>query len=235
MAITGNEIEHLKDQISARWDMEDLGPAKSIVGIQVIRGSSHNITLNKSALALTVLERFDLSTIRAASTPLPVTGRLYRASDEEAEAFAAEKKPYRQAVGSLMYLAICTRPDLTHAVGVLSQHLERPSFSHWNALIHVFRYLKGTVHLGINFDGKSSSSVEGLKSQSLPEAMCDADWAGDKSTRRSTTGYVFKLAGGAISWRSKLQPTVALSSTEAEYRAITEAGQELLLLRRMMA
>lgn len=145
-----------------------------------------------------------------------------------------KKKPYRQAVGSLMYLAVCTRPDLAHAVGVLSQHLERPSFAHWDALLHVFRYLKGTTHLGIKFNGLSTTCVEGAKSQHLPESMCDADWAGDRSTRRSTTGYVFKLAGGPISWRSKLQPTVALSSTEAEYRAVTEAGQELLWLRRMM-
>lgn len=133
-----------------------------------------------------------------------------------------------------MYLAICTRPDLSHAVGVLSQHLDRPGFSHWNALTHVFRYLKGTVTLGISFTGNANPKVSGMKSESFPQAMCDSDWAGDRSTRRSTTGYVFKLAGGPISWRSKLQPTVALSSTEAEYRAITEAGQELLWLRRMM-
>lgn len=235
MAITGNDIDNIKRQIASRWDMEDLGVAKSVVGIQIIRNSPNNITLNQAALSQLILDRFDFNNLRIASTPLPVTGKLYRSSDEEAKAFAEEKRPYRQAVGSLMYLAICTRPDLSHAVGVLSQHLERPSFSHWDALVHVFRYLKGTINLGINFNGLSSSVVDGAESHDLPLSMCDADWAGDRSTRRSTTGYVFKLAGGPISWRSKLQPTVALSSTEAEYRAITEAGQELLWLRRMMA
>lgn len=114
------------------------------------------------------------------------------------------------------------------------QHLERPGKQHWDALIHVFRYLKGTVNLGIKFDGRLPSTVQGVKSFHLPESLCNADWAGDPSTRRSTTGYVFKLAGGPLSWKSRLQPTVALSSTEAEYRAITEAGQELLWLRNML-
>lgn len=76
--------------------------------------------------------------------------------------------------------------------------------------------------------------MNGHESFDLPLSHCDADWAGDRNTRRSTTGYVFMLAGGAISWKSRLQPTVALSSTEAEYRAVTEAGQELLWLRTML-
>lgn len=133
-----------------------------------------------------------------------------------------------------MYLAQCTRPDLAHAVGVLSQHLERPAKRHWEAVIHVFRYLKGTVNFGIVFDGKKSQKVAGLKSFELPTSHCDSDWAGDADTRRSTTGYIFCLASGALTWRSRLQPTVALSSTEAEYREITEAGQELIWLCNLM-
>lgn len=134
-----------------------------------------------------------------------------------------------------MYLAQCTRPDLGHAVGVLSQHLERPGTLHWDAALHVLRYLRGTTNLGITYSAHARTTVAGMESKSCPVSHCDADWAGDQSTRRSTTGYVFTLAGGALSWRSRLQPTVALSSTEAEYRAITEAGQELLWLRKMMS
>lgn len=234
LAITGNEIEHVKDQIANKWQMEDLGLAKAVVGIHITRLSTNSYFINQSSLATTMLERFNFETLKTASTPLPVTSRLYKASDEEAEAFALEKKPYRSGVGSLMYLSMCTRPDLSHAVGVLSQHLERPGRQHWDALVHVFRYLKGTRHLGIKFEGLMSDVVDGLKSHHLPESMCDADWAGDPNTRRSTTVYVFKLAGGPLSWKSRLQPTVALSSTEAEYRAITEAGQELVWLRNML-
>lgn len=234
LAITGNEIEVVKQQIASRWEMEDLGVAKSVVGIHISRLDTHTYFINQSSMAKTVLKRFGFENLKSASTPLPVTSKLYRASDEEAEAFAQENKPYRSGVGSLMYLAMCTRPDLAHSVGVLSQHLERPGKQHWDALVHVFRYLKGTIHLGIKFNGVITDPVSGAKSQHFPTSLCDADWAGDPNTRRSTTGYVFKLAGGPLSWKSRLQPTVALSSTEAEYRAITEAGQELLWLRTML-
>lgn len=134
-----------------------------------------------------------------------------------------------------MYLSQCTRPDLSHAVGVLSQHLERPGRRHWEAVIHVIRYVKGTMDLGIVYNGKNINTISGMKSFDCPVSHFNADWAGDVSTRRSTTGYIFTLAGGALTWKSRLQPTVALSSTEAEYRAITEAGQELLWLRNMMS
>lgn len=144
-------------------------------------------------------------------------------------------QPYRGVVGSLIYLAQCTRPDLGHAVGVLSQHLERPGTLHWDAAMHVLRYVRGTTNIGISYAADATTKVEGTESKHCPVSHCDTDWAGDRFTGRSTTGYVFTLAGGALSWRSRLQPTVALSSTEAEYRAITEAGQELLWLRNMMS
>lgn len=171
---------------------------------------------------------------KEAATPLSPCVKLKRASDEELEEVKGENLPYRNAVGSLMYLAQCTRPDLAHAVGVLSQHLENPSRQHWDAVTHVLRYLNGTSHLGIVYSASSSRKVDGHESFNFPLSHCDADWAGDRNTRRSTTGYVFMLAGGPLSWKSRLQPTVALYSTEAEYRAVTEAGQELIWLRTML-
>lgn len=234
LAITGTGIEKVKSQIATQWEMEDLGVARSVVGIHISRLNSNCYFLNQLSLAMTILERFECQHLKISSTPLPVKSRLYKASEEESKAFALEKKPYRNGVGSLMYLSMCTRSDLSHAVGVLSQHVEHPGEPHWDALIHVFRYLKGTTHLGIKFDGSDPHTIIGQKSHHLPVSMCDADWAGDPNTRRSTTCYVFKLAGRSLSWKSCLQPTVALSSTEAEYRAITEAGQGLIWLRNMM-
>lgn len=214
--------------------MEDLGLARMVVGIEISRLDTHSYALTQSKFAKTILARFDMTDSKPAATPLSPCVKLRKATDEELDEVKDAGLPYRNAVGSLMYLAQCTRPDLAHAVGVLSQHLERPARQHWNAVIHVFRYLNGTVNLGIVFSGKKSQIVNGLKSQECPVSHCDSDWAGDVDTRRSTTGYVFCLAGGALTWKSRLQPTVALSSTEAEYRAITEAGQELLWLRNMM-
>lgn len=234
LAITGNDIEVFKTEISLKWEMEDLGLARVVVGIEVTRINEHSYSLCQERFALTILERFSMLDCKPVSTPLSPNVKLLRASDEDAEVFSKLKLPYRSVVGSLMYLAQCTRPDLAHSVGVLSQHLKRPSMPHWEAATHVLRYLRGTTKLGIVYSSTQPNIVSGQCSFNLPVSMCDADWAGDPSTRRSTTGYIFVLAGGAISWRSRLQPTVALSSTEAEYRAVTEAGQELVWLWNMM-
>lgn len=147
-----------------------------------------------------------MTNVKEASTPLPPSFKFYRASEDEAEAFSLENINYRSAFGSLMYLAQCTRPDLAYAVGVLSQHLERPGQKHWDAVIHVFRYLKGTLRLGIVYTGEDTSTLSGQCSFILPTplAHCDADWAGDCDTRRSTTGYIFKIAGGPLTWKSRL-------------------------------
>lgn len=132
--------------------------------------------------------------------------------------FALKKHPYRSIVGSLIYLAQCTQPDLAYAVGVLSQHLDWPGYQHLKAANHNLRYLAGTIDIGIKYSGNHPSEpVKGLKSQSCPQAHCDADRARDRDTRWSMTGYIFILAGGAISWRSKLQSIVALLSTKAKY------------------
>lgn len=235
MGITGNEIASVKQSISSRWQMEDLGTAHCIVGIQITRLSPHAYSLSQPAMINAILARFGMSSCRSASTPFPADLKLTRASDVEADKFKSTGLPYRRGVGSLIYLALCTRPDISYVVGVLSQHLERPSQQHWNVFIHVLRYLKGTTQLAIHYgDTTENCSLAGNQSWQCPFGHVDADWAGDRDTRRSTTGYIFKLFGGAISWRSKLQPTVALSSTEAEYRSTTEAGQEATWLRRLL-
>lgn len=160
--------------------------------------------------------------------------KLYQSTEEELNEVKNNKIPYRNAVGYLMYLVQCTRPDLAHAVGVLSQHFKNPSCQHWDAAVYVLRYVTGTVNLGIIYSAHNTSKSHGHESCDFPLSHCNADWAGDRSSRRSTTGYVFMLAGGAVSWRSQLQPTVALSSTEPGYRAVTKAGQELIWLRTML-
>ena len=133
--------------------------------------------------------------------------------------------PYRSAVGALMYLMVGTRPDLAAAVGALSQFAVDPCPTHWQALKRVLRYLQATPTHGIRFIGFSDGDLVGYS---------DADWAGDIESRRSTSGYVFMLNSGCISWRSKKQRTVALSSTEAEYMALSEAIQEAVWLKAFM-
>ncbi|KAG4039793.1 hypothetical protein PC123_g24658 [Phytophthora cactorum] len=128
---------------------------------------------------------------------------------------------YRKAVGMLMYLATGTRPDLAFAVGQLSRFVAKPSAKHVGTVKRVLRYLAGTVGYGITYErtNEVSSSV-------ALEGYCDSDWANDPESRKSTTGFVFTLAGGAISWMSRRQSIVALSTAEAEYVAECEATME---------
>lgn len=234
MAITGDEIEVIKEALKLKWRMEDLGPAHCVVGIEINRTNEGGYSLSQPAMIQTVLERFQVDSCKPASTPFPGGTKILRASDFEEQTFRASNLPYNSLVGSLMYIAQGTRPNIAYAVGALSQHLARPSMTAWNLGLHVLRYLKGTQYLGLIYHGKSNV-VEGNQSWSFPECHTDSDWAGDPNTRRSTTGYLFKLNGAAISWKSRLQPTVSLSSTEAEYKATTEAGQEVVWLRGLLS
>ena len=137
---------------------------------------------------------------------------------DEKEKEEMNKIHYASAVGSLMYAMVCTRPDIAHSVGVVSRFLANPGKKHWEAVKWILRYLKGTSHHCLCF-GNNEIMLEGF---------ADADMAGDVNTRKSTTGYVYTFAGAAVSWVSKLQKVVALSTTEAEYIAATEACKEML-------
>ncbi|XP_068644922.1 secreted RxLR effector protein 161-like [Aristolochia californica] len=131
---------------------------------------------------------------------------------------------YRQLVGSLIYLTL-TRPDISYAVGVMSRYMQDPKKPHLEAVCRILRYVKSTIDYGLVYKKGEDCKLVGY---------CDADYAGDHDTRRSTTRYVFKLGSGTISWCSKRQPTVSLSTTEAEYRAAALAAQESTWLIQLM-
>ena len=123
---------------------------------------------------------------------------------------------YRQIVSSLIYLTL-TRPDIAFTVGVVSQFIQTPKKPHLQAVRRILRYIKGTLDLGLFYKSQITCKLEGY---------CDADYAGDYDTRRSTTGYVFSLGYVVITWYSKRQPTMSLSTTEVEYHATIMAAQE---------
>eukprot|EP00253_Pinus_taeda_P031116 PITA_31116 len=136
--------------------------------------------------------------------------------------------PYASAAGSLMYAMVCTRPDIAHAVGVLSRFMSKPGKEHWTTVKQVFRYLRGTSDYGLCYQGRP-----GFDKVLDIHGFVDADWAGDLDQRRSTSGYVFNLFGGVVGWMSKKQFVVALSTTEAEYMAATHASKEVVWLQRL--
>jgi hypothetical protein len=132
---------------------------------------------------------------------------------------------YASAVGSLMYAMVCTRPDVAHAVGVVCRFLSNPGKVHWNAAKWILRYLKGIINHYICFGDKNNSVLE---------AYTDTDWTGDIDSRKSTFGYLICFRNEIVSWQSKLQKYVALSTTEAEYIAIMEACKKLIWMKKLL-
>jgi len=131
---------------------------------------------------------------------------------------------YNSIVGSLMYLT-ATRPDIMYAVSLISRFMEKPKETHWQAAKRIMRYVKGTKRYGIFYTVSECSDLVGYT---------DSDWAGSVDDRKSTSGYVFHIGSGAISWASKKQPIVALSTAEAEYVAATAAACQAIWMRRML-
>lgn len=131
---------------------------------------------------------------------------------------------YRRLVGKLIYLTI-TRPDISFAVGVVSQFMQSPHNDHWDAVIRILRYIKRTPGQGLLYEDKGSTQIVGF---------CDADWAGSPIDRRSTSGYCVSIGGNLVSWKSKKQNVVARSSAEAEYRAMAVATCELIWIKQIL-
>jgi hypothetical protein len=173
-----------------------------------------------------VLERFNMKGAKPVSSPLgnhfKLSKRACPTTQEEKDKMA--NVPYASAVGSLMYAMVCTRPDIAQAVGVVSRYLSNPGRDHWEAVKWILKYLRGSSKLCLCYGG----------SKPILEGFTDADMAGDLDFRKSTSGYLFTFAGGAVSWQSKLQKCVALSTTEAEYIAANEAGKEMVWLKRFI-
>lgn len=148
------------------------------------------------------------------ATPADTNVKL-RQSDDVSQ--PVNPSMYQSMVGSLLYAAMATRPDIAQAVSVVSRFNANPNTTHLTAVKRILRYLKGTLTLGLKYQRTETGTLVGYS---------DADWAGDQDDRRSTTGNIFLLAGGAVSWLSKKQATVALSTAEAEYIALSQAAQE---------
>eukprot|EP00253_Pinus_taeda_P036535 PITA_36535 len=161
--------------------------------------------------------------------PIPVGVKLSaeqcpKTQEEEED---MSRVPHASVIDSFMYAMVCTRQNISHAVGVLSRFMSKPGKEHWTGVKRVFRYLRGTSDYGLYYQGRP-----GLDTVLDFRGFIDVDWVGDLDQRRSTSGYVFNLFGGAVSWMSKKQFVVALSTIEAEYMAATHASKEAVWLQR---
>jgi hypothetical protein len=216
-------------QLQSHFKLRDLGPTSYLLGIEITRNrSQRSISLSQRQYIVDILDRFGMADCKPVTTPMePGLHLTAKMGPSTAEEIAAMKKvPYRNAVGALSYLGETTRPDIRYVNGVLARYCSNPGEAHWKAVKHVLRYLQGTKDKKLVYrpdDGKE-----------LFTSFTDADHGGDKSTGRSTGGYLIKFGTGAVSWSSKLQPVVALSTTEAEYIAAVEAGKEIVWMRQLL-
>jgi transposase InsO family protein len=200
-------------------------PATYFLGIDIKR-EGDSIKISQALQTRKILERFNMAGCRPVSTPMlrsSESGKVDRI--EEAEEADDVSFPYRQAVGAIMYLMLGSRPDLAYSIGVLSRTLENPSKENVVALKRVLRYLAGSIESGIIYTRTGSEGIL--------EGYSDSDYGGCCHTGRSTSGVVVKYAGGAISWYSQRQASVATSTTEAEVIAASEAAKEMIWLKRL--
>jgi hypothetical protein len=212
----------VKTDLMKRFDIRDLGNITRFIGIRVTRYEKL-IKIDQTNMINEMVKKFNMDDAKTKIIPMSPSIKLVKTVP--GNELNTVKFPYRELIGSLLYVSVCTRPDISYSVGVLARHMSNPSLEHWHAAKDVLRYLSGTADYGIYY-GNGELSLSGF---------CDADYAGDLSTRRSTTAYVFMLNGGIISWSSRLQPTVALSTTEAEYMAAAAATKEVLWLRTLLS
>jgi transposase InsO family protein len=223
-------LSALKKDLCKRFSMADLGEAHYILGIQIDRDrATRTLSISQREYVHKVLQRFEMADCKAVTTPLATNAQLTKADSPllPTTQDAAFIRQYQSAVGALMYAMMGTRPDLAFAVAALSQFSSNPGQPHWDAIKHVLRYLRGTTGYKLTYGGRPGASL-------LFDGYCDSDWGSNIDDRRSITGYVFMLGGGAVSWQSKKQPTVALSSVEAEYMAAAQAAREALWWQKLL-
>ena len=218
-----SQLKQVKADLSSKFDMKDLGKLSYFLGMKVEQNEQNgSVWIGQRAYTESLLKRFGMEDCNPVSTPVDISSKLTHATDNDD---CINQHEYQSAIGSLMYLSVSTRPDISYAVSSLARFSSKPTKEHWTALKRLLRYLKGSTKYGILYMKGGTSECIGFS---------DADWAGDTNDRKSTSGYVFMLSGGAVSWSSKKQKCVALSTAEAEYIALSSAVQESVWLRQLI-
>jgi len=225
------EIEDTVRRLGKHFEIKDLGDPRLLLGIQINRDRQNKtITLSQQNYITAVLERFGYSNLSGVSTPLDKNIILHKRTTADPQADPSVIKDYQTKLGCIMYAAIGTLPQLAYAVQTLSQFSTNPGPEHITALKRTFRYLAHvkSKKMGLVYGGTQNWPTE-------VTGYTDADWGSNPNDRLSISGFAFLLGGGAISWSSKKQTAVALSSTEAEYMAASHAARHAIWLQRLLS
>ena len=224
--LAGRSDERLttvKQALSRKFQVKDMGKLHHFLGINVVQDYKNgSVWIGQELYTENILKRYGMEDAKPIQTPVDISTKLMKGGDEDT---CVDQQLYQSAVGSLLYLSIVTRPDITYAVSNVAKFCAKPMKQHWVAVKRIFHYLKGTQKYGLLYSKNDSNCV----------GFSDADWGGDLDDRKSTSGYVFQVGGTAISWRSKKQACVALSTAEAEYIALAGTAQESLWLQQLFS
>ena len=212
-------IKEVKDFLSQNFEMKDLGEADVILNIKLVKDGNGGVTLTQSHYVEKMLSRFGYNDSKSAPTPYDASKIL-----KKNKGTTRDQLRYSQVIGSLMYLASATRPDISFAMSKLSRFVSNPGDDQWNALDRVMRYLVGTMSYGIHYSGDPK----------VLEGFSDSNWISDADEIKATSGYVFTLGGGVVSWKSYKQTILTRSTMEAELTALDTATVHAEWLRDLL-
>ncbi|KAK2455989.1 putative mitochondrial protein [Trifolium repens] len=212
-------VNAVKSLLGNNFDMKDLGEANVILGIKITR-SEKGISLDQSHYVEKILKKYGYYDCKPACTPYDPSVKLFKNTGE-----SVRQTAYASIIGSLRYATDCTRPDIAYVVGLLCRFTSRPSNEHWQAIERVMRYLKRTMNLGLHYQ----------RFPAVLEGYSDADWNTLSDDSKATSGFIFSIAGGAVSWKSKKQTILAQSTMESEMIALATANEEASWLRCLLS
>ena len=223
-ARNSRKIEQVKTALSQKFDVKDLGELHYFLGVQIVQNHKEGtVWLGQPTFTKSILSKYRMSDAKPVKTPVCVNSKLLKATEESE---LVDQSLYQSAVGSLLYLSTRSRPDIAFAVSCAARFCSKPTKPHWTAVKRIFRYLRGTTGLGLLY-------AKGADSDNTLVGYSDADWAGDCTDYKSTSGYLFQIGGTVVTWKSKKQSCVALSTAEAEYMALSSASQEAIWMREL--
>jgi hypothetical protein len=223
LMILSNDLKLLNEkrgQLMKAFKMKDLGEIHWFLGLEITHDRPrHLIHISQTRYVKDILAGFGFTNSRPISTPIASNFKLPRL-----DAPAVNVRDYQSRIGSIMYAMLGTCPDIAYSVGALSQYSANPGKEHLAAINRVFRYLNHSLKLVYNGKTREDDST----------GYSDSDWVGDSRDHRSISGFVFKIAGAAVSWSSKKQSSTALSSAEGEYMALTHAAKEAIWIQQFL-
>ncbi|KAM1080132.1 hypothetical protein TB2_014476 [Malus domestica] len=199
--------------------MKDLGEASVILGLKITR-SEHGFSLDQSHYIEFFLRKYNYFDCKPACTPYDPSVKLFKNTSD-----SVKQSEYVSIIGSLRFATDCTRPDISYAVGVLCRFTSRPSLEHWHAIERLMRYLKRTMNFILHYE----------KFPVVLEGYSDANWNTLSDDSKATSGYIFSIGSGAVSWKSKKQTILAQSTMESELIALATTSEEAGWLRNLLS